>query len=69
MNLPLTPGRKADMLQALERATEALAAMPTVRPCGACDHFDKGRCGKWGADVPSAAQELGCDEFVDAVPF
>lgn len=65
----LTPYRKSAAIEHLKDALTALQALPTQTPCTECDNYQEGHCRKWGAEVPPEHRGLGCDEFVDQVPF
>lgn len=69
--ISLNPNEKAEWLKTLRRAVAIVEALPAVTPCAQCDHFDaaSGHCGRWEAAVPTDAQPVGCDQWVEDIPF
>lgn len=66
-----TPRMKATAIKELETALAALRNAPTQTPCSACDQWlnTKDGCGFWGAVPPDDAQQTGCENFTDSLPF
>lgn len=71
MSALMTRGERDRKIAALHEAIAALETMPASTPCAECDHFnrDTGHCAKWNAPVPAPAQDAGCDQWDEAVPF
>lgn len=67
--MTLTPIKKAEMLEVLQKAISIVTNLPEATPCKSCDHWDKGQCAKFGAVPPADVQETGCPEWVDGIPF
>ncbi len=65
----LTPAGKARMLAQLEEMVAAVKALPEYTPCVLCDWFEGGNCKQWKTAVPAEAQDAGCSEWIEKLPF
>ena len=67
----LTPSQKARHISQLKALLELAEALPVVTPCDLCAEFDRqsGYCARWKAPVPEEARPVGCEGWVEEVPF
>lgn len=82
--MQLNPIEKNHILRALERAIECVDAqyadplkqahgivdgIEPQSPCRLCLDFESGHCARWKQDIPPEWLEVGCDQWLDDVPF
>lgn len=69
----MKPYSRAQLVQLLEKALEAIKGMPIKKSCSQCKHYDYlGSCTLVGKCVPKEIIEVGCEMFLydtDAPPF
>ena len=53
----------------LKKVREMIDEMQALSPCRECLDFDKGYCGHWKQNIPPEWLEIGCDNWLDDVPF
>ena len=66
---PMTPTQRDRILKNLRAAIDAVQAIPVATPCTECDHYGTGHCDKWLADIPPEVMDIGCEEWVEVIPF
>ena len=71
MSSRMTPPRKQQLLNLLRAAIHEIEMTPPVTPCSECLHFEAqtGLCVRWRQVVPDDAQDAGCGDWAEQVPF
>jgi hypothetical protein len=67
----LTHSTKRQMIETLEQALAIVKSLPAQTPCIKCENFTPERefCEHWNSKVPQDAQAVGCEQYIDLVPF
>lgn len=69
MKIRLTPHEKYEMIAKLEQAIQLLKEEPAWTPCHLCDYHVGKVCKKYDAEIPEEFLGVGCEQWVEAIPF
>lgn len=67
--MTITPREKDNMLETLTAALRIVEALPASTPCNLCENWENNACNRWGATPPDDFQKVGCEEWIEQVPF
>lgn len=61
---------EARYAEPLKQARALIEAVPPYRPCRLClDYMATGFCTTWKQQIPPEWLEVGCDNWLDDIPF